>query len=125
MGKWRRGKRVFHEDNVCGIYYILNNITGKIYIGSSLGVRARLKGQIYLLRNNKHYNKLLQGDWNHYGESNFSLSLLCQVSGPVSLADIEAQWINLYKSYLPEFGYNLSRITSRWQDRVSRNLISA
>ena len=54
-----------------GIYKILNNINGKIYIGSTKNFNKRWVTHKYLLRLNKHENKHLQYAWNKYGEVHF------------------------------------------------------
>lgn len=70
-----------------GIYCIKNNITGKIYIGSSKHIMSRIFGgsstsHIKSLTLNNHINHHLQGSWNIYGKDNFSYYILelCNIS---------------------------------------------
>ena len=55
-----------------GIYKILNNITGKYYIGSSQNMYKRCIHHRARLRLGKHSNKYLQSAWNKHGESAFT-----------------------------------------------------
>jgi hypothetical protein len=55
----------------CGVYCIKNTITNKVYIGSSLNIKSRLKTHIFSLKNNKHHSLKLQRSYNKYGKDNF------------------------------------------------------
>ena len=59
-----------------GIYSIKNNITGRIYIGSSNDILKRIKQHFNNLRKNKHPNKLLQNSFNKHLESCFTYEIL-------------------------------------------------
>ena len=60
-----------------GIYTITNRSNGKVYIGESLDIYRRWHEEhIPQLRNNCHYNKELQNDFNEYGEDNFNFEIL-------------------------------------------------
>ena len=53
-------------------YQIINLINNKVYIGiTEKTCEERWKKHIYLLKNNKHPNWLLQEDWNNFGQENF------------------------------------------------------
>lgn len=54
-----------------GIYKIVNNITGKFYIGQTYNLWKRKKDHWYKLLGNRHRNQHLQHAWNKYGEDNF------------------------------------------------------
>ena len=69
-------KAITKDLEICAVYMIINTKNGKRYIGSSKNVRNRLWGHRANLRHNKHYNHLLQDDWNKYGESNFEYSIV-------------------------------------------------
>lgn len=62
------------KDN-SGFYSIRCAPNGKIYIGSSAGVRMRFSSQKSLLRNGRHYNKELQADFKKYSEENFVFTI--------------------------------------------------
>lgn len=60
-----------------GIYLITNNISGKIYIGStSRNLRKRIKEHIRYLERGKHHNKHLQHAYIVYGKEVFSFDVL-------------------------------------------------
>ena len=90
----------------CGIYIISNKINNKVYIGQSKTIEDRLHQHKYNLRHNKHKNIHLQNSWNKYGELNFDFDIieLCEVE---NLDCREKYYINQYKSYEDDFGYNI------------------
>jgi len=59
-----------------GIYQIRCLLTGKIYVGSAVDIRARWNHHRDMLKRKKHRNKYLQAAWNKYGENNFECSIL-------------------------------------------------
>ena len=54
-----------------GIYFIINKINGKTYIGSSYDLHRRFNDHLNKLRKNKHSNLHLQSAFNLYGENQF------------------------------------------------------
>lgn len=58
------------------IYAIKNDINGKVYIGQTLNYRPRMTDHFCQLKNNNHYNKYLQVDFNDYGQKAFSKLVL-------------------------------------------------
>jgi len=65
--------------NKGGIYRIENIINNKFYIGSTACFNKRFSSHKYLLKNNKHPNKILQNSWNKYGEHNFKFEILEEI----------------------------------------------
>lgn len=61
---------------LAGVYYIKNNINGKIYIGESTDIPSRWRSHIIDLRNGEHDNTALQDDYLKYGYNNFSFGIL-------------------------------------------------
>ena len=61
--------------NEAGIYQILNTITGKSYIGSSIKIRNRVRAHLKALKRGNHYYKL-QSAWDKHGASAFSVVVL-------------------------------------------------
>lgn len=94
------------DNTICGIYKIENLVDNKVYIGQSINIKgSRWPAHLHMLKNNIHYNRHLQNAWNKYGKENFEFSIIeeCNMD---RLDEIEMYYIDLYKSYLPEFGYN-------------------
>lgn len=94
---------------ISGIYAIKNTITGKVYIGSAINIGDRLHKHRGRLRSNIHPNKHLQLSWNKYWEQSFEFIILEYVEHLSLLLHSEECWIERYKSYEKEFGYNARR----------------
>lgn len=90
-----------------GIYGILCTLNYKIYIGSSVQVLTRIKNHFNELSHYKHKNQLLQNAWNKYGKENF-LFLLIEETEESGLEVREQYWMDYYKAYNRDFGYNIS-----------------
>ncbi len=92
-----------------GIYKIKNKINNKVYIGSSKNLTKRMRLHRQRLNGNYHENRYLQSSWLKHGETNFHIEIIeiCDVD---ILLDREAYWIEFYKSYNKDFGYNICRI---------------
>lgn len=102
-----------------GVYEIRNNITGKIYIGSSCNIKSRIKGHINSLKNKKHSNRYLQFSWNKHGEQCFEFRILVVVNNRDELLDIEQLWLDKTKCYDRDKGYNIARFTDTNMRRMS------
>ena len=62
-----------------GVFQVKNEENGKIFIGSSTDLRAiwnRFKVQLNF---GSHRDKALQADWNEYGESYFTFTILAEI----------------------------------------------
>lgn len=93
---------------ISGIYAIKNKINDKIYIGSSNNIGHRWNTHLSQLSNDKHHNDHLQNSWNYYGGEFFDFTIQEECS--VDLLDFKEEfWIEFYKSWNQEFGYNISR----------------
>jgi group I intron endonuclease len=88
-----------------GVYYIAHQPTGKIYIGESDAVRARLLGHHRQLTLGNHPNKDLQADWSHYGEPEFIFGVI-DVTPTINRKQLEKHYIKVYQSEDPKLGYN-------------------
>jgi len=91
------------------IYKITNNIDQKLYIGSAVYYSKRIDLHLYRLRRNIHHNPYLQNSWNKYGKDNFKFEILEQVDSKENLIKREQYYIDLYKVYDREFGYNINK----------------
>lgn len=107
-----------------GVYYILNQRSGHLYIGSSAKVEYRLGQHRSLLRGGKHRSKRLQAAWSKDGPDAFVFSLLTEVRPLVgySLRELleahEGFWMKYYRSDHPRFGYNDRRLGKSWIAQV-------
>ena len=93
----------------CGIYKIENLSDNKIYIGSSVNINSRKYKHFWMLRKNIHDNNHLQNSYNKFGEKKFTFTILelCNIEDLIML---ENKYINTYKTYNSEFGYNLAKV---------------
>jgi group I intron endonuclease len=96
--------------SISGVYQIVNLINGKRYIGSSKNIKSRWKEHLDKLNKNKHYNIHLKNSWNKYGKENFKFEIIEECLEN-DLADKEQYWIDYYRSYERNYGYNLSKNT--------------
>jgi len=97
--------------NTPGVYKLVNLVNGKVYIGSTTKLRQRRFSHLSKLRNGKHENRNIQNDWNEYGENNFNwevIQIIDDISDTFSLIPREQYWMNFYRSYDRESGYNIS-----------------
>lgn len=91
--------------NKSGIYKFLNKSNGKVYIGQSKDIYKRLASHIYRI----NYKKLfyLHNSIKKYGIENFVINIIELISLE-KLDEREQYWIDYYKSYNRERGYNLA-----------------
>lgn len=113
--------------NKLGVYIIKNILNDKCYIGSSCtNLYKRLTSHYYLLNKNKHNNKHLQRAFNKDGEDNFIFEILEYCSSKDETLQKEEFYIELYKSYLDEKGYNIFQFAlttagNKWSDEAKLN----
>ena len=98
------------------IYAIQHAKTGRIYIGRSADVESRVKSHLNALRNGTHNSKLMQKDYDEYGEAYFVFEL--DAVEYSAAGKEEAQWMDKFHTDDPEIGYNgndrhFTRKTSR------------
>jgi group I intron endonuclease len=60
----------------CGIYKLVNVITGKFYLGQSSNLYQRRHTHFSALKYNRHFNKHLQSSYNKYGVENFRFEII-------------------------------------------------
>lgn len=90
-----------------GIYWILNTINNKIYIGSSKDLYIRKRKHFERLKKGNHTNNHLQNAYNKYGKETFEFEILITCD-PTLLLWYEQQFIDQCK---PEYNI-LSRAYS-------------
>lgn len=90
------------------IYKITNKINNKCYVGKTTKtLEWRWKVHIRHSKNVK-YNALFPRAIAKYGEDNFILEIIDMAISLEELNEKEKYWIKYYKSYLKEYGYNLT-----------------
>lgn len=95
-----------HIPHASGIYGIFCVETGKIYVGQSVDMRARLAGHLCLLTHKKHFNSYLQRAFSKYGRQFFEYRVLELVSA--NMLDVrELAWAEYYKATDSAHGFNL------------------
>lgn len=89
------------------IYEILNSKTKQKYIGlTTEEFPIRRNRHFNDLRNGNHSNGHLQNSWNKYGEDSFLYRIVEFFDDPKELAEAEIFYIDLFKSFNPENGFN-------------------
>jgi group I intron endonuclease len=84
------------------VYYIINIVNNKQYIGCSSNFDKRKKEHLYKLHKQKHENIYLQRAWDKYGENNFTFEVKFQFSTSKEMYNKEIELIyqenNLYNT---------------------------
>ena len=81
-----------------GVYVFINNITNKIYVGSSINLTKRMVSYYYHYNSDKPSKIVIIRAMKKYGLENFSLGIIefC-VQDPKICLNLEQKWIDLYK----------------------------
>lgn len=82
-----------YKIDVCGIYKIVNKVTGQCYVGQSQRIKKRLKEHFRLLRWGKHTNPHLQNSYNRYGPEAFYGAIEVQCSNLDELDQLETAFL--------------------------------
>ena len=97
--------------HIWGIYKIINIINNKVYIGSSKNIYKRIMSHFQELIKGSHQNKHLQNSFDKYGINSFKVEILKTILyddfTERNLRDLETSYIQKYKSYMSDFGYNI------------------
>lgn len=94
------------ELKLAGIYRILNTVTDKCYIGSSINFGRRFKEHVKKLTKGNHSSIKLQRSVFKYGIENFIFEIVEIVSDLSTLIAVEQNYLDKYNAV--EFGYNVS-----------------
>ncbi len=94
-----------------GIYFILNKITGKRYIGSTNNFDKRKHNHFRALEKGIHRNYKLQCSANKYGINNFEFGVFktLHILTSDNLTHQEQKYLDKYKTYERYMGYNICR----------------
>lgn len=88
-----------------GIYFILNKISLKLYIGSATYLIRRKSEHFSRLSKNIHHNEHLQRAYNFYGAEAFDF-IIIELAPLDKLIELEKFYIAKHRSTEEEFGYN-------------------
>ena len=88
------------------IYLLRNNANGKVYVGKTSKFYERKKMHINNLRANRHSNKMLQDDYNKYGEEYFSFEVVFETEKHLPRTHLEQSFMIALKTYDDNYGYN-------------------
>lgn len=108
-----------------GIYKIENKLTHKVYIGQSVHIEKRWQEHCQMST-----NSLIGKAIKKYGKDNFDFSVIEFVSDVKLLNELEAKYIKLYNSLVPN-GYNILIVDNRehhqfntYDYKIFQNIIS-
>lgn len=105
--------------NGMGIYIIINMISNKVYIGSTLDFYKRRHRHFKLLTLNKHSNAHLQNAFNKNKGKNFLFKIIEYVDKKENLIEREQFWIDYYKSADNKYGYNICKIAGSCMGKIT------
>lgn len=88
------------------IYIIKNIVNNKVYVGSTKSPYSRKISHFRNLLKNNHHSIYLQRSYNKYKKENFEFIVLSEFNDE-NRKENELLYINKYKSYLPQYGYNM------------------
>lgn len=94
-----------------GIYKIVNNATGKCYVGQSQRVKKRVKEHFRLLNINSHPNPHLQNSYNKYGKEVFTWALEVECEDAEELDVIEEAFLLKKAWFEEEMAYNIANFS--------------
>lgn len=100
------------KSKISGVYCIKNIHNNKMYIGSSVDIHTRWRVHKCRLRQGRHHSPHLQNSYN-LDPTSFVFEVLEPVVDFSMLEAVEQQWIDIKKTYIPEFGYNGVRTVNK------------
>ena len=100
------------------IYAIKSKTTQRIYVGRTRQqIEERIKAHLTLLRSKKHTNKLMQEDYNKYGEDDFEYYEL-ETGLEYKDRNRECFYMDKYKTCDSRYGYNTRDNHSRAKGNI-------
>jgi group I intron endonuclease len=96
-------------EKIDGVYAIIHILSGKLYVGSAIGIYKRWSEHRSELTYNYHDNPRLQNAWNKYGPDAFEFKILEIVTDPAMLLAKEQFWMDKLQSYDRTKGYNIRK----------------
>jgi len=109
----RRKKDGKCTEKINGIYSILNEKNGRVYIGKSNDCKKRKRMHFSSLLKGGHHNSEIQKDYNLFGLGAFTFRVLEVVFPDKKEMNFkETTWINRLKARDPACGYNMQNSVS-------------
>lgn len=105
------------------VYCIKSNINDKVYIGQTKNFKGRILDHKCKLRNRYHCNKLLQEDYEKYGESNFTFKVLDTCTTRLEAKKLETFYINKFGGKDSGYVYNMQDLVG-YTDNKSKHIPS-
>lgn len=102
---WSKSVKVLPESP--GIYGMRCEAIGRVYVGSSINLRARCRDHISRLRGGSHRNRFLQAAWSEFGEVSFVWSLIESLPDGSGLTEKELLYIEQLNTAYSSGGFNL------------------
>lgn len=101
------GRSIPLSESDAGIYAIVNNSNGRIYIGSSFNLAQRKRIHRCKLSKGRHDAHMLQSDFNS-DPTSLEFVLVEKMDGKprAEIFNREQFWMTFYDAYNPETGYN-------------------
>ncbi len=99
--------------------YAIEDVGGRLYVGSSVDYRKRFRQHILQLRGGTHHCEALQKAYRTLGESNFSLRVIEIVPEKRLLLPREQHWIDTLQPFFnsSKFAGRADQSRSRREDR--------
>jgi hypothetical protein len=70
-------KREYKErTKPAGVFQVRNKANGKVLLGSSLNLEGPLNAHKFMLTIGRHWNDMLQQEWNEFGADQFAFEIL-------------------------------------------------
>ena len=88
------------------IYEIINNVTGRRYIGQTIDHQKRFVKHMFNLKRGTHTERLMQRDYVLYGEDSFSYRIIDLADTHKEAIAKEKRYMILGKTYEDDYGYN-------------------
>lgn len=99
------------------IYLLKNKVTGRGYVGRTCHLDLRPRQHMNNLKIGKHYNELMQEDFNRYGADSFEFSVLGEYK-QTEMEGVERGWIIKLETYKKCKGYNYKdQAVIRWLNK--------
>lgn len=102
------------------IYMIVNLVNGKRYIGQTIRtIKTRFNGHINESKHNKN-NMPIDKAIKKYGKERFVYGEICIAYSQKELNTLEGYYINLYKTFNKNIGYNIRTIDKNGSSKLSK-----